>query len=155
MDKPYKTHGYGFTSQNPSLHYQFSHCNHGSVFSMKWWGPSFSMGARIIQISGGIWSKFGCISPKIIKWRGHPLPSMVFDNPWFCSMVWLQGKLCLSHPWYLTTHGFGPWYGPKEHCNNVIKRPYAFSIKHLRNFGILHWVLLFCVNLFELLVNIF
>ena len=76
---------------------------------------------------------------KNIKWRDHPLPSMVFDNPWFCSMVWLQGTLYLSHPWYFTIHVFDPWYFPKVHCNNVIKRLYAFSIKHSRIFGILHF----------------
>ena len=75
---------------------------------------------------------------KSIKWRGHPLSSMVIDNSWFCSMVWLQGTLYLSHPWYFTTHGFGPWYCPKAHCNNVIKRLYAFSIRERRIFGILH-----------------
>ena len=105
-------------------------------------GPLFSKGGRMIRISRGIWSKFGCMNHKSIKWRGHPLPSMVFDNPWFCSMVCLQGKLYLSHPLYLTTHGFRPWYGPKEHCNNVIKRPYAFSIKDSRIFGILHYLTL-------------
>ena len=74
---------------------------------------------------------------KSIKWRGHPLPSMVIDNPWFCSMVWLQCTLYLFHPWYFTTHGFDPWHGSKAHCNNVIKRIYAFSIKNSNIFGIL------------------
>ena len=69
----------------------------------------------------------------------------------------LNGEATLFHPWYLVAHGFVPWYGfkehyqwylvshgfdpwyiPKEHCNNVIKRIHAFSIKHSRNFGILH-----------------
>ena len=49
---------------------------------------------------------------KNIKWRGRPLSSMVFHNPWFF---------------------------PKVHCNNVIKRLYAFSIKHWRIFDILHF----------------
>ena len=107
----------------------------------------------MIQISGGIWSKFICMIHKSIKWRGHPLsfiiknikcrghplPSMAFDNPWFCSMVWVQGTLYLSHPWYFTTHGFDPWYCPEAHCNNFIKRLYAFSIKHWRIFDILHF----------------
>ena len=69
---------------------------------------------------------------KSIKRRGHPLSSMVIDNSRFCSMVWIQGTLYLSHPWYFTTHGFDPSYFPKEHCNNVVKQLYAFSIKHLR-----------------------
>ena len=70
------------------------------------------------------------IHNKSIKLRVHPLPSMVFDNPWFYSMVWLQGTLYLSHPWYFTTHGFDPWYDPRKHCNNVIKRVYSFSVNH-------------------------
>ena len=93
----------------------------------------------MVWILGGIWSKFRCMSHKIIKWRGRPLPSMVFDNPWFYSMVWLQGTLYLSHPWYFTNHGFDPWYGPKAHCNNVMKKLYAFSIRHSRIFYILHF----------------
>ena len=54
-------------------------------------------------------------------------------------MVWLQGTLYLSHPWYFTTHGFDPWYFPKAHCNKVIKRLHALSIKHSRIFNILHF----------------
>ena len=76
---------------------------------------------------------------KSIKWRGHPLSSMVIDNSWFCFMVWLQGTLYLSHPWYFTTHGFDPWYCPKAHCDNVIKRIYSFSIKDSSIFDILHF----------------
>ena len=106
----------------------------------------------MIRISGGVWSNsdvwvikafnerpHALSHHKSIKQRGHPLSSMVIDNSWFCSMVWLQGTLYLSHPWYFTTHGFDPCYCLKAHCNNVIKRLYAFSIKHSRIFDILHF----------------
>ena len=52
----HKTHGYGLTTENPSLHWKLTQCNHGSFFSMKWWGPSFFKGGRMIRILGGIWS---------------------------------------------------------------------------------------------------
>ena len=30
-------------------------------------------------------------------------------------------SLEFTHPWYLVTCGFGPWYGSKEHFNNIYK----------------------------------
>ena len=80
---------------------------------------------------------------KSIKRRGHPLSSMVIDNSWFCSMVWLQGTLYLSHPWYFKTHGFDPWYCPKAHCN---KKDLCFLNKAFKDFWhptfiLLYWVI--------------
>ena len=63
---------------------------------------------------------------------------MVFENPWFCSMVCLNGTFYLSHPWCFTTYDFYPWYFPKEKFNNVRNIIYSFSIKHSRIFRIVH-----------------
>ena len=144
--QPHETYGYGLTTKNRSLHWKLTHCNHGSLFSMKWWGPSVSKGGRMIWISRGIWSKFGCMSQKSIKWRGHPLPSMVFDNPWLYSMVWFQSTLYFAHPWYFTTYGFDPWYFPKKHCNNVIKKDLFLLNKAFKDFWhptllLFYWVI--------------
>ena len=80
---------------------------------VKWWGPSFS--------KGGEWSEFKCISHKSIKWRNHPLLSMVVKT--------LNGETTLSHPWFFV-NSISPWfrcidnfdhvkYGPL--CNLYIK----------------------------------
>ena len=87
------------------------------------------------------------IHHKNIKWRGQPLsvtikvmerpPSLIHGN--WQSMVLFHG-MASRHIAPLSSMVFhNPWYFLKAHCNNVIKRLYAFSIKHWRIFGILHF----------------
>ena len=63
-------------------------------------------------------------------------PSLIYGN--WKPMVLFHG-MDSRHIVPLSSMVFhNTWYGPKEHCNNVIKRFSAFSIKNSSIFGTLH-----------------